>query len=409
MLRMLSEKLAAPEAGNKTGDRDSQAQALPSSWYRTPALFALERRAIFSKRWLLITHRMRLTSPGDYLSFEIAEFPFFLCLDRQGVLHGFHNLCRHRAFPIVGQGEGKASIFACRYHGWSYGLNGKLAKAPRFDKVPGFNKDENGLLPVHTHVDKRGFIWVNLEASETPTVPWDEDFLASDEQERLQYFNMDEYVFDHSWTMDGHFNWKTLVDNYNECYHCSVAHPGIQAVSNLETYRVKVQGGQIQHYVEDKPGHDSGMRVAPTFFFPNTTVTMTSHYFYLMRVNPTSPTTTTLEYEVYRHKDASDQQFGEMDTFFKQVENEDKQLCDGAQRNLNAGVYVNGELHPANEKGVLYFQAKVRNALIKHREAEQAEGVEIWPTTANCKGSRAQDEMKFCAGLSCDQGDSLTW
>lgn len=115
---------------------------------------------------------------------------------------------------------------------------------------------------------------------------------------------------------------------------------------------------------------DSGMRVAPTFFFPNTTVTMTcvyyppgstpspegewliesrSHYFYLMRVNPTSPTTTTLEYEVYRHKDASDQQFGDMDAFFRQVENEDKQLCEGAQRNLNAGVYVNGELHPANE------------------------------------------------------------
>ncbi|KAL3431184.1 ring hydroxylating alpha subunit-domain-containing protein [Aspergillus tetrazonus] len=154
---------------------------------------------------------------------------------------------------------------------------------------------------------------------------------------------------------------------------------------------------------------DSGMRVAPTFFFPNTTVTMTSHYFYLMRVNPTSPTTTTLEYEVCRHKDASDQQFGEMDAFFKQVEDEDKQLCEGAQRNLNAGVYVNGELHPAIEKGVIYFKAKVRDALIKHREAEQAEGTDIWPTMAGCKGFRVQGEMECCAGLSRNQDTSLAW
>jgi phenylpropionate dioxygenase-like ring-hydroxylating dioxygenase large terminal subunit len=100
--------------------------------------------------------------------------------------------------------------------GWSYGLNGKLAKAPRFDGVPGFNKDENGLLPVHTHVDKRGFVWVNLEVGEEPTVPWDDDFVGADDQDRLKYFNMEEYAFDHAWSMEGEFNWKTLVDNYNE-------------------------------------------------------------------------------------------------------------------------------------------------------------------------------------------------
>jgi hypothetical protein len=54
-----------------------------------------------------------------------------------------------------------------------------------------------------------------------------------------------------------------------------VAHPGIAAVSNLSTYKVEAQGGYIKHFVEDKPGYDSQMKVAPTFLFPNVTVTMT--------------------------------------------------------------------------------------------------------------------------------------
>lgn len=69
-----------------------------------------------------------------------------------------------------------------------------------------------------------------------------------------------------------------------------------------------------------------------------------------MRVVPTSATTTSMQYEVFRHKDATDKDFNEMDSFFKQVENEDKELCNGAQQNLNAGVYVTGNLHPFNEK-----------------------------------------------------------
>lgn len=94
-------------------------RALPSSWYREPAMYELERRAIFSKRWLLITHRSRFTKPGDYVRYDEAGFSFFLCLDRQGNLNGFHNICRHRAFPIVTEEKGNVSILACKYHGMS--------------------------------------------------------------------------------------------------------------------------------------------------------------------------------------------------------------------------------------------------------------------------------------------------
>lgn len=100
--------------------------------------------------------------------------------------------------------------------GWSYGLDGKLAKAPKYQDVEGFCKDRNGLFPIHVHIDKLGFVWVNLEAATTPSVAWEDDFAGVDCQQRLQHFDMTEYHFDHQWEMIGDYNWKTLADNYNE-------------------------------------------------------------------------------------------------------------------------------------------------------------------------------------------------
>lgn len=172
---------------------------MPSSWYCSPEMYQLERRSIFSKRWLLITHKLRFTKPGDFLRFEQAGYPFVLCLDKDGNLNGFHNICRHRAFPVVTEDEGNARIFSCKYHGWSYGLNGKLAKAPRFDTVAGFQKENHSLFPVHVHVDALGFVWVNLDASTTPAVAWEDDFEGVDNQERFKSFDFSQYKFDHIW------------------------------------------------------------------------------------------------------------------------------------------------------------------------------------------------------------------
>jgi len=95
-------------------------------------------------------------------------------------------------------------------------LNGKLAKAPKFDTVEGFEKEKNGLFPIHMHIDQRGLVWINLDASETPSIPWETRLEGSDNRDRLAPFNMDEYVYDHTWTFESNYNWKAAADNYNE-------------------------------------------------------------------------------------------------------------------------------------------------------------------------------------------------
>lgn len=99
--------------------------------------------------------------------------------------------------------------------GWSYSINGDLAKAPKFDEVEGFDRKDYSLFKIHTYVDKIGFVWVNFDASDTP-IPWEKMNGGTDEQPRLNDFALDNYVYHRTWTTNGKYNWKVVGENYNE-------------------------------------------------------------------------------------------------------------------------------------------------------------------------------------------------
>lgn len=112
---------------------------------------------------------------GDYVSQEIAGFRFFLILGKDDVVRGFHNICRHRAFPVAVKASGSSTVLGCKYHGWCYDTKGKLVKAPQFDNIEGFDKNSNSLYEIKTKVDKIGFLYINLNTSDderdtTPSV-----------------------------------------------------------------------------------------------------------------------------------------------------------------------------------------------------------------------------------------------
>lgn len=246
-------------------------RALPAAWYTSQEMYSLERRAIFSRKWLLTTHKLRLKQPGDWVRYQIAGFDVIIALDRNDNINAFHNVCRHRAYPVIEAGEkGNAKILACRYHGWSYGLNGSLAKAPGYQDLPDFDRSKNGLFLIHVHIDHNGFIWLNLDAKETPEIPWRADFDGVDLQARFSAYDFDDYEYDHSWSIEAPYNWKIAADNYNECYHCKTTHPDIPALANLESYDVKPRLAYIQHdAATTEEQRASGMVVASTYYFPN--------------------------------------------------------------------------------------------------------------------------------------------
>lgn len=249
-------------------------RALPATWYNSQEIYELERRAIFSQKWILVTHKLRFTEDGSWVRFEQAGFQFFLIRNKEGKINGFHNICRHRAFPIVTKEQGQSTVLSCKYHGWSYGQNGQLAKAPGFADREGFDKNKNGLFPIHVHVDKKGFVWVNLNASKPE--PWSNEFSKTDQLSRHDPFNFDEYHFDHTWGMSGDYNWKTLADNYNECYHCKTAHPDAAAIADLTVYKVDPKGGNIEHFVNTSKAQDKEVKtIVSNYYFPNACMSIT--------------------------------------------------------------------------------------------------------------------------------------
>ncbi|KAJ4363499.1 hypothetical protein N0V83_009794 [Neocucurbitaria cava] len=396
--------------------KESPTRALPASWYTSQAMYEFERRAIFSRRWLFITHSSRLKETGDWLRFKnVAGFDFIITRDRTGNINAFHNVCRHRAYPVVEEEDaGNKKILACRYHGWSYGLNGKLAKAPGYQELE-FEKDQNGLFRIHTKVDGNGFVWVNMDASEIPEVSWEEHFANVDVQARYSHLNFDDYELDHTYELDCNYNWKIASDNFNECYHCPTTHPDIPAFLNLDSFDSDTVKGHIQHHCTSTPEQlAKGLDVHSTYYFPNVSMSASPHFMMIQKFLPAGPNHSNITYEVYKNKKSSSEDFHVIADMYERVMREDKVLCDAAQKNLNRGVFVNGQLHPKYEKAPLFFQKTVREVVIEHFQREKKEGREVWPARQKVEdnvGVSNEDE-DICAGIACGNGaqkEVLAW
>ncbi|KAJ4294514.1 hypothetical protein N0V90_008205 [Kalmusia sp. IMI 367209] len=179
---------------------------LLDGWWTSKFLFALERRAIFSKTWICITHRSRFNKPGDYISFELAGFPILLILGKDKIARAFHNVCRHRAYTVTKRPAGSSLVLGCRYHGWSYDTKGKLVKAPQFDGIEGFDRSENSLFAIQTCTDRQGFVHINLDAGRKVHAPDLEDFLDFSGQHGIS----PDSKWLTGWELSGAFNWKTI-------------------------------------------------------------------------------------------------------------------------------------------------------------------------------------------------------
>ena len=119
-------------------------ETLPASLYWTPDAWEIERREIWAKSWVLVGLASQVANPGDYVSAEIAGYPVFAIRGKDGVLRGFHNVCRHRASPLLRECAGHTDRLSCPYHRWLYDFEGRLRGAPDMN----IDKEQYGLVPV---------------------------------------------------------------------------------------------------------------------------------------------------------------------------------------------------------------------------------------------------------------------
>jgi phenylpropionate dioxygenase-like ring-hydroxylating dioxygenase large terminal subunit len=191
--------------------------------YHEPAIYEKEIAAIFRRSWYMIGRVDLVAEPGDYFVYELPTFRYsvLICRDRDGVVNGFHNVCTHRGNVVEHRDAGHCNgVFMCRFHGWSFDLQGNLVRVRDEEGFFDLDKSKLGLKRIPTQI-WQGFIFVSPE--DEPSVSLD-DYLG--EQGR----DLDGYPWDLC-TQSYHFqteiacNWKLLVDSPSEVYHIPILHP----------------------------------------------------------------------------------------------------------------------------------------------------------------------------------------
>src|SRR5438067_196304 len=199
-------------AFRKTSDTFAQgAKTLPQKYFVSPELFEEEQEKIFTKRWLLVGHESEVAKPADYFVREVANESVIIVRDKDGEVHGFYNVCRHRGTRLCEEASGHSSAIQCPYHAWTYGLDGRLIGAPHMDEVRGFDRNEYSLHPVKVGVWE-GFIFVNLANDSMPLEEWFAPLRGKFSQWNLPNLRSAKRV-----EYDVKANWKLMFENYSEC------------------------------------------------------------------------------------------------------------------------------------------------------------------------------------------------
>src|SRR3954449_7575006 len=187
----------------------SRAWSIPAPYYVEASIHDQEKELIFSRSWQVIGHAHQLAKPGDFFTTELLGEPLLLVRGAAGEARGFYNVCRHRGGPPA-EGCGSRKLFRCGYHGWTYGLDGKLISAPEFEDVQDFDPADFTLVSVRTE-EWAGLVLVNLDSN---AAPLRESLGKLPEQaERFGLANM--RLFERR-TYEMKCNWKTYIDNYLE-------------------------------------------------------------------------------------------------------------------------------------------------------------------------------------------------
>lgn len=344
-------------------DTDRIPETLPASWYYDEAVYRRERKAIFARNWLLLGRAEQLSGPGHFVSGEIAGYPVFVIRDRDGRLTGFHNVCRHRAGPIVRAAAGRCDVLRCAYHGWTYDLEGRLRKAPGLTDAKGFDPAGFGLMPVRVET-WNGLVFVCLDEAAPVLAAWLGGIVGVADRfaplSALSFFRED--------TVEGAANWKTYGDNSAEGYHLPFVHRGLsRAVDKAKTDIAAYPDGEFVGFdvrYRDANGRDAG----PGFWiykFPGLLLHFSERGFNLERVIPLGPGRVRLvRWFWLAPETAEDAAAAEaLVAESTAVMREDLGICEAVQKNLEAGIYRSGVLSREREPGTVFFQRLIREAL----------------------------------------------
>lgn len=366
--------------GTAEGDAETKplarASTLPSRFYLEERYLGRERDRIFGRTWQLVGRADELQRVGDFLPVSVLDEPIVITHGLDGQLRGFYNVCRHRAGQVA-LTRGNRKSLQCRYHGWTYGLDGALRACPEMDATEDFRKEDFGLVPVR--VERWGpFVFVNLDGAAPAlhevmgSIPA-EVAAAGYDVDRMRLVERREYVIE--------CNWKVYVDNYLEGYHLPIAHPQLFRELDYDAYRIEEHRFYSKQYApirELKPGEELGRdrRYVRTpdgegdalyyWLFPNTMFNIYQDNMSSNVILPLGPERTLTIFEWFFAEPGTGPGWESMQqtiAFSDEIQQEDIVICEQVQRGLRSRSYDRGRFSAKRENGVFHFQNLVREFL----------------------------------------------
>ncbi len=327
-----------------------RSMSLNARAYTDRAFHDADMRAIIARSWQWICHSEKLREPGAYVTAETAAEPVLILRDRDGRLRAFYNVCQHRAHALL-TGEGTATRIMCPYHAWVYRLDGTLARAPHTEHLCGFDPSSVSLKAVQVE-EFCGFVFVNLDP-DAPSLRQ----LTGDLETEIKHWapDIEDLTFGHRLTYDIKSNWKNVVDNFLECYHCPTAHKDFCALVDMDTYKVTTHGIYSSHMA------DAGKAANSAYDVSNATVRTHAVWWLwpttcfmrypgrssmiVLNIVPAGPDRTLETYDFFLETPEPNQMELEAIQYLDQVlQVEDIGLVESIQRGMNTPAFTQGRI-----------------------------------------------------------------
>ena len=352
----------------------ARGESLPTAWYTDPAITSLEIERIFHRTWQYVGPLAELANVGDYITGSAGNVPVVVVRNDDG-LAGFVNVCRHRRHQVM-KARGSAKVMQCGYHAWTYGLSGCLKVAPRSQGEPNFNVADYPLLPARAET-LGPFVFINLDLDARPLRSYFGGVLDLLAETGLV---LDDLQLWQREPWESGANWKTMLENFLECYHCAVAHPAFSAAIDVrpESYTLtsfEWYLSQVGHVRESAlqgrrttnlPDLRDGLRGAQYhLLWPNTTISVNPG-FPNLEIDvwiPNGPNSTKGFSEHYFGRGVSKQLAERMIAFNKEVGDEDDLLTTSVQIGMLSGLPETGRFLTGAEHLAVDFLRLVVNGL----------------------------------------------
>jgi len=345
-------------------------RTLHRDYYLSDQVFALERERIFYREWLCVAREEEISDPGDYLVRDVAGESVLVVRTKDGGLAAHYNVCRHRGSQLVPERERGRGSFSggirCPYHSWTYTLEGALRTAPFLDEGDGLAKSDLSLHPVGVE-SWGGLIFLHLTPAEAKARSQTLQSQLGGVPERLRRYPLSELRVAQRIEYQVAANWKVMLENYNECYHCGPVHPELcrlvpafkqrggadldweRGIPHREGAWTFTGSGTTNRAPFEGLSEDERVRHKGELIYPNLLLSLSAEHVAVFTIQPHAPARTTVVCEFLFHPgEMAKPDFDPSDAvdFWDLVNRQDWAICESVQRGMTSRVFQTGYYAP---------------------------------------------------------------